>query len=472
MNGRLFISLVCLCSVACAQGEKFVQGNVTFMFDTLGAVKAGNPYLAQNCAISLTLKALFSSQATPIVLNGSLAHAILRFLALKNDDVVEEQEKPVRQLIMQAVDLSNKRDALPYTEKFADKREALWRQFDDVIKNIEIVINQWWQAVADNEQPLEQKQRALQHIAHIFYWMKNSLHLDTGWGCRVASGCGFYLLFELAQTIDKSAWDVYVLQGSYGLVVFIPRAYKDALTNQHGASIAGLGFNLRGQHIRAHGTLADAASLLQQTDGGWLGKSTTIAGDVAHLFNKTAPFVWNVFLVGHGYPVINPSDAAVREILKPRHENLSSMTGVSTYEFLRLLAWFNTINVNALVWQTCFGGGYHARCVSELFKLIRVGNRVPLRYIPISIAPGDMPTQASFNPDFAQFFKWLAVPFETGTVKNQTTRLCMSNEMACAWWIKALKCISDDNPIALLPYERAFKSVAQVGKIAEPLMAA
>lgn len=466
MNGRLLISFGLLCFAA-ARGENLVQSNVTFMFDTLGVVRAGNPILAQNGAIGLTLKALFYSQATPIVLNGSLAHAVLRFLTLKDDNVIAEEELPVRQLIVQAVELYAKRDAVDCQ---SDEREKLWHQFYEVVKKIEAAIDLWWQVTADNELPLEQKQRALQHIAHIFYWMKNSLHLDEGWGHRVARGYGFYQLFELAGSIDKSAWDVYVLQGSYGLAVFIPRTYKEALTHKHGASIAGLGFNLRGQHVRAHGTLNDWSVLLRETHGGWWGKGTTIVDDVAKLFNKTSAFMWNVFLVGHGFPVVTPNDAAIREILKPRHENLASMTGVSTYEFLRLLAWFNTIHVNALVWQTCFGGGYHAQCVSELFKLVRVGNRVPLRYVPISIAPGDAPTQASFNPDFMQFFKLLAVPFEEGNVKNQITRLRMSNEMACAWWTKALRCVTADSPIVLLPYERIFKPIAQVGKIAESLV--
>jgi len=370
-------------------------GNLAIVYDEEAKLEHRNYSIDGNHALALTLRNLFESHATPILVSGSIANTLGPILSTLASEVPKKIEQGTN-----------------------DNQSECSKK-----------IGQIWTKL--NQHELTQKEALLELRA------LNEIYTQKQVG-------GIALLLNME--FNKNEWRVFVLNTPQKFTLFIPESYVEKLGDPLPtttlflyiaplklAQITSLQLDMRPlfteievdeiAHItdkwKVYGKKYDAeAAAKENKEFEVFENRFDIATQIEQIFKTDdISFSWNIYTVGHGSPGRTYQKAAITEFLR---SDSGKMAGMPAYDFFRLFDFAsNRINTNTFSIETCFSGGYHATGLAQLLDLQRVlraghGEKTAIpeaNFATISFAATERPLRAESDADFTAFFDKLTEIF-------------------------------------------------------------
>jgi hypothetical protein len=436
-------------------------------------------------ATSMTVRKLFESSATPILMTGNLAISVGLFCAplektpVKLSEELEKWSKTLREM----------RDKIKPEMSADDKKHAceLIHKRKEDLRTIYFGAHSFAQ---------HKRQISVDQIPVLFELLKNFSTLCEEAGCE---SC----VDEREQrksymsSVDLSKWHLYLVKDApQHLVLFVPHDYAlshDAFDSA-GVQLERLGFDKsKFEEITAENLVAKAA--------GYEFNPELIAASIKSVFllseEKSVSKRWNILVYGHGrapeagtvpiqlalkkyaiekqpikvsFSVPTTGTSAEKSDVGPIKVSFdfakekkyvataSAIAGMPGHEFLKLMDFFTILPTNVVVYDTCYGGGTNAQAIQQLFDVVfsiaRVGHITDKNFpIVISLAGGDRSTTAIRSADYKGFFEFLSKAVTTEKHEEQITLLQ-----------EAVRNVSTDKPRILFPRQPKDGTEATDGK--------
>jgi hypothetical protein len=398
------------------------QLNLAIVYDENEGILDSTP------AISITIRDLFKSQATPVLLTGNLALR-LGILATPRHELVPFIEN---------------RGALALTEKAQLKQCKLLNSEYAVLKNrAEKSLGvENFSMHPSKEFPKTTLDQAQTHLV-LLAEQEQVCRDITCSSHNIFCGYGGLLDYKrlYINDINLEKWHVYaVKQTTQHLMLFIPDAYATAhdAKTEHGIDVEKIGFDKK--------TLVKIETVdLAQKAANYEFNSKTIASSIKSIFaiphNPVTADHWNIFIAGHGEsPEANIPP--IQLLLK----TTTMMAGMPSREFLKLMDFWALLPTNIVVYLTCFGGGTTAKAIEQLFSIASTVTTQKTKSdyhapIVISLASGEQTTQAH-STDYKSFFDSLGKMFSSKPKTQEEQQEDLK---------KMVKKITTDKPLILFP---------------------
>lgn len=417
----LLVSVLCVCVRVAAQ-EKIA--NLAVVYDD-GAILARHNYsLGDNLVMGRVIRSLFSAQSTPILLNEKLAAAVLYVLAAKDASTSAKKDESV----VAACAAAN----TPAAAALKNKVDKAW---SDVESSLLSVLP---------------KIKAIRELATVANDIEKQpacpalLMKDLG-------GIGYTDLFGLTGVVSLNDWQIYILPSRH-FVLFIPNQYIQKMSRAGLAVADAIGLNIDNNAF----VKVTSANMSDQITK--LPSRPSEAGGIVSSFktlfkqpNPAHPITWDVFFHGHGWYRSDVSSAAVTGVLKERGLG-SLMVGMPTDEFMRVLDYLATLLTNIVIWDTCYGGGYHAEGVSQLGTIAR------WPFMAISVATGDMPSISMEGLSHKALFSGIEKIFErvNQAAKNRDDKTALLKQ-ALPEFVQVIKNLTKEKSTYWLPGQKHFQ---------------